>query len=101
MSADSNSNPLPPVQNNENRSRFEMIFDDGGSAFLSYRRTNDVLDLMHTEVPRSFEGRGVAGALARTALDYARDHQLAVIPTCGFVAAYIQRHPEYQTLIHR
>ena len=42
---------------------------------------------------------GVAGKLARAALEYAREHNLSVIPRCPFVAAYIRKHPEYQSLV--
>jgi len=50
-------------------------------------------------VPPALEGRGIAGKLARAALDYARERKLSVIPRCPFVAAYIRKHPEYQSLV--
>jgi uncharacterized protein len=54
---------------------------------------------LHTEVPKAIEGHGVAGKLARAALEYARDEGLGVIARCPFVAAYVRRHPEYQALL--
>ena len=44
-------------------------------------------------------GRGVGGELVRSALDYARSKDLKVVPACEYVAAYIERHPEYADLV--
>ena len=53
----------------------------------------------HTGVPFALEGRGIASRLARAALEYARAHELKVVPLCSFVAGYIQKHPEYKDLL--
>ena len=45
------------------------------------------------------EGRGIAGAITRHALDYSREQGWKVIPNCPYVAAWIKRHPEYQNLV--
>jgi predicted GNAT family acetyltransferase len=82
------------VVNNEGAHRFELVFDDG-VAFLVYERHGDRLVLVHTEVPKPFEGRGCGGMLVRAAVDYARVHHLRVVPVCPFARAYLQRHPEY------
>ena len=39
--------------------------------------------------------------LAKTALEYAREHRHQVIPACVFMKVYIRRHPEYKELIPR
>ena len=70
-----------------------------GVALLKYVPEGDVLDLVHTEVPKDVEGRGVGSALARAALDYARVQHLSVKPTCPFVRAFISKHAEYADLI--
>ena len=53
----------------------------------------------HTEVPVELEGKGIAGRIVRTALDYARAQKLKVMPLCPFTAGFIHRHPEYQDLV--
>ncbi len=84
---------------NEADHRFE--FREGDYvAVLEYRlRDGNRLVLTHTGVPPHLEGKGVAALLARTALDYAREHHMRVVPLCSFVQAYLQRHPEYADLI--
>lgn len=86
-----------PVENNATAHRFEAVVD-GGAAFLDYRRHGNVLVLVHTEVPPELEGRGIAGGLARAALQYAREQGLRVEPRCSFVVSYLERHPEYADL---
>jgi predicted GNAT family acetyltransferase len=87
------------VENNEPAKRFEAQVD-GNVAFLQYHYSKGSLVFTHTEVPPALEGQGLAGKLARTALEYAQSHQLTVIPLCPFVASYIRKHPEYQSLVH-
>ena len=87
------------VVNNEAEHRFEAKLG-GEVAFAEYRLVEHGIILPHTVVPEAFEGRGVASALAKTALGYARDHDLKVIPTCPFMSAYIQKHPEWHDIVH-
>ena len=86
------------VVNNEVAERFEVQLD-GSIALLQYRRLGERIVYIHTEVPDALAGRGIGGALARTSLEFARAQHLTVVPLCPFVRAYIQQHPEYQTLV--
>jgi predicted GNAT family acetyltransferase len=88
----------PTVSQNEAASQFEIRSDDG-VGFLEYSKQGDTLDLVRTEVPTPLEGRGHGSALARAALEYAREHHLKVIPTCRFIRAYMERHQEYDDLL--
>ena len=66
---------------------------------LDYRRDGEAMLFTHTGVPPALRGRGIAGKLTAAALDYARDHDLKIVPLCSYVAAYVERHPEYQSLV--
>ena len=82
------------VQHDVENSRFVVPLEDG-DAELVYDQVGDAaIDLKHTEVPRSAQGQGVADALVRAALEYARSNQLRVIPSCPYVKAWLNRHPE-------
>ncbi len=81
------------------RQRFETTID-GITAYLSYvQMTADVWNYNHTLVPPALGGRGLGTLLVRHALDYAAAHDKKVIPSCSFVAKYIERRPEYQSLM--
>ena len=81
-------------------SRF-AVHDAGHTAVLEYQRVGERVVMPHTVVPGPLEGRGIGSRLARTALDWARQENLRVVPLCPFVRAYIQRHPEYAALTTR
>jgi uncharacterized protein len=80
--------------------RFE-IERDGAVAFLEYTLAGTILELIHTEVPESMRGTGVAASLAESALQWAREHQVRVDVICPFVAEYLSQHPEYSDLVLR
>lgn len=86
------------VDNNEAERRFEVT-SGGVLGVLQYEQTGERLALTHTEVAPELEGRGIAGKLARAALEHAREQGLKVVPACSFVAAYIRRHREYEPLV--
>jgi predicted GNAT family acetyltransferase len=72
----------------------------GKTAYLTYRELDGrVLDLDHTFVPREHRGGGIASQLTARALDYARERGYKVVPSCPFVAAYVERHAEHRDLL--
>lgn len=89
---------MSKVTDNPAQSRFEMPVE-GKIAFVAYRRGDGVIFLNHAEVPMELEGRGIGSELARATLDHVRAEGLKVVPRCGFIAAFIRRHPEYQDLV--
>ncbi|PPK66408.1 GNAT family N-acetyltransferase [Actinokineospora auranticolor] len=83
------------------RHRFEATVDGRFAGYAEYIRSHTVVVYPHTEVDSSFEGHGVGGALARAALDDARERGLPVLATCPFIAAWMRRHPEYLELAYQ
>ncbi len=73
---------------------------DGHTAYVTYDRDKDCLDLTHTIVPRPIEGRGVAASLVKEALKYARENGLKIRPICSYTVAYFNRHPDEKDLLH-
>ena len=96
---DTNKEAIAIVDNPE-ETRFEADID-GHIAFVSYLRRDDTIFFTHTEVPQELEGRGIGSALARAVLDRARAEHWKVVARCPFIAKYVERHPEYQSLIRR
>lgn len=86
------------VINNLENQQFQAIVQEE-RAYLEYRWLKEDLALMHTYVPESLEGKGLASALAKFALEYAKEKNLQVIVYCPFVATYLKRHPEYNFLV--
>ena len=88
------------VSHDPARGRFELA-TDAGPALLAYVRQGNVIEIMHTEVPEASEGQGFGATLAEAALEFARREGARVIASCPFVAAFVQRHPDYADLIER
>ena len=86
------------VTDNAARSRFELAVE-GQIAFAAYTIEGDVITFTHTIVPPALEGQGVASRLIAHALGEAKARGLKVVPQCSFVAAYIQKHPEWAALL--
>ena len=86
------------VRDNPALARYEMDFD-GGTAFVTYRRAGNVVKLLHAEVPPALEGGGRGSALVRATLERLRAEGARVVPVCSFIVRYIERHPEYRTLL--
>lgn len=87
-----------PVHDNRLAQRFEM--DLGGkTAFIAYRRKDQILALVHIEVPPEFEGRGFGTQLTHDALELLRAEGAKVVPLCPFIRIYIARHAEFRDLL--
>lgn len=80
----------------EEARRFET---PDGRAFLQYRLValprassggatpaSAAMDMVHTYVPGSKRGRGLASRLCDAAFAHARRHGLRVIPTCSYIS---------------
>ena len=90
---------MPQVKDNPATGRFELA-SGGAVSFVEYERAGDGrIALLHTEVPEALSGQGVGSKLVRGTLDAVRAEGLKVVPRCEFVAAYIERHPEYRDLL--
>lgn len=90
-----------PVGHDPAAHRFALELPHG-PAFLKYHVDRDGrLSLDHTEVPEEGRHRGIAGRLAKAALDFARERRLEVVPRCPFVRAYLEDHPEERDLVAR
>lgn len=73
---------------------------EGLEAHLLYAPAGDrTLDFQSTFVPPELRGRLIGSRLVRHALDYARAGGYRVIPSCWFVGAVVERHPEYRGII--
>jgi uncharacterized protein len=88
-------------QRSVSSSRFELE-ENGETAYLEFEIDSaGWITLLHTEVPAALRGRGIAGLLAKTGLEYARDNKLKVDVLCPLVAHYLSKNPEFQPLVGR
>ncbi|MCZ8113422.1 GNAT family N-acetyltransferase [Silanimonas sp.] len=91
----------PDIVHRDVEARFEARLE-GHRGELRYVRREvegrSVMVIPSVVVDRAIEGRGVAGALTRAALEWARAEGLRVDPVCPYVDAWLRRHPEFAGL---
>lgn len=70
---------------NSRQNKFET---EDKEAYLVYELRNGgkVIDILHTFVPPSKRGLGLASHLCVSAFDHAQSHSLSVIPSCSYVS---------------
>ena len=87
------------VTNAPEAERYELSIDGKVVGFTVYTARPGLIAFIHTEIDEDLQGRGLADRLIRFALEDARARRLAVLPFCPFVKAFIERHPEFETLV--
>ena len=55
--------------------------------------------LEHTEVDNSLSGKGVGLQLVHTAVEYARTHQMKIVPLCPFAKSVFDKKPEFSDVL--
>ena len=87
------------IEHDTGTSRF-LVRLPSGTAFLAYRREGDtVIDFYSTYVPPPDRGRNIASRLVAAGLEFVRKEGLKVIPSCWYVAGWIDQHPEHRDLL--
>lgn len=81
------------ISNNEEQQQLEYRAGND-LATLTYKFYKKDIAFMHTNVPESLAGKGIASALAASAFEYAKKINKLVMVYCPFVAAYLKKHPE-------
>ncbi|XP_039117153.1 acetyltransferase At1g77540-like [Dioscorea cayenensis subsp. rotundata] len=98
--------PPPAIFWNEKEERFET---EDKQAFLQYHlrdvsvdnSTKTVMDMVHTFVPRSKRGMGLAAILCSAAFDHAQRHSMVVIPTCSYISdTFLPRFPAWKSIVY-
>ncbi|HEY8468132.1 MAG TPA: GNAT family N-acetyltransferase [Longimicrobiales bacterium] len=93
----------------DSRDEFTVIHDPAARQFrtgtrtetavLQYESAPGQITFLHTDVPEALRGKGVGQRLARAGLEHAKAEGLRVVVICPFVRSYVEKHPEYKTLV--
>jgi len=79
--------------------RYEVHVEGALAGYAQYQRGAGQIAFTHTVVEDAYGGRGLAGQLARKALDDARANGVSVLPFCPFFREWMKKHPEYTPLV--
>lgn len=87
-----------PLFINEEEHQYEFRIGKA-VAYVRYKKENNVLFLTHTVVPQQLSGKGIGSALVKQVLTRIKKENTTIVPQCSFIASYIERHPEWQSLL--
>lgn len=68
-------------------------------AIADYIHVKDKIIITHTIVPKELEGKGIGSLLIKQVLEDIKVRDLYVVPECEFVRAYIEKHPEWKSIV--
>lgn len=64
-------------------------------------KTANVIEANHTYVSEALRGQEVARKLVDELVSFARENELAILPTCSYVVALFQREDQYQDVVYK
>ncbi|MBO0693624.1 MAG: N-acetyltransferase [Acidimicrobiaceae bacterium] len=83
------------VVKDEGRRRYAILVDGKAAGVADYLEQGETVELPHTYVDPARRGQGLAGILIRHAVDDVVASGRKVIPTCPYVQAWLDSHPDY------
>jgi predicted GNAT family acetyltransferase len=85
---------------NGNEGRFYIQQDDELTGEVLFtKHNNHEIEIYHTEVAEKEQGHHVGEQLIEHAVDYARQNQLKITPSCTFAKAVFARNKSYQDVL--
>lgn len=92
--------PVPTLRDNPDRDRYELWSGDELVGVEGYERAADgTLTLLHTVVTEKFGRAGFARLLVSEVLDDIADRGGRIVPVCTYVQHFIERFPQYRSLV--
>lgn len=68
-------------------------------AEMVYTMAPNKMIIEHTEVDDSLSGKGVGKQLVHTAVEYARTHNIKIVPLCPFAKSVLDKMEEWQDVV--
>jgi len=77
------------VKHDKKHQTFYIKLEGKDKAILEYNVISPThLDYVHTEVPTSYRGKGIAAHLAKAAFDYAVEENMKMILSCSYLQKF-------------
>ncbi|CAA6817775.1 MAG: N-acetyltransferase [uncultured Sulfurovum sp.] len=83
---------------NQNENKYEFHIE-GFKPYIQYEQQGNVLHLTHTIVPKELGGRGIAKNLCIAVMEDVEAKGLKMKPACSYIVAFIEKNPQYESLL--
>ncbi len=87
------------VRKAQDQSRYELLDGAAIVGIADYVSDGDVVVFPHTVINPDRRGEGLGAVLVQAALDDVRPSGRTVVPTCWYVAQFIDTNPDYADLL--
>ena len=82
-----------PIIHNEEQGEFSYFEGEVKMGKLRYHYIkDDVIDVFTTKVDEAFQGKGIAGELYSAVIEFAKQNQLKIKPSCSYIDIKMQRN---------
>jgi uncharacterized protein len=87
------------IKHDKELQKFYFI-ESGKECYAKYMMDDSkTINILKVYVHPDLRNQGFAGKLAKAALDYAKENNLKVIPTCSYADYFIAGNKEYKNLL--
>ncbi len=87
------------IKHDKDQQKFYFIEDDKECYVKYLLDDSKTFNILKVYVHPDLRNQGYAAKLAKTALGYAKENNLKVIPTCSYAEYFIVRNKEYEELL--
>ena len=87
------------IRKDDQAQRYELRVDEAIASYADFDDDGERVVMPHTVTQPAFRGQGLAAQVVQFALDDIRASGRRVVPSCWFVAQFIDEHPEYRDLL--
>ena len=87
------------IEHDESKKKFFLLKDNTESHLLYRFTENGSIDIYSTYVPEGHRGQGIAKKLVDVAVEYAKEKEVKVKPTCSYVKDYFDKQPQLKSLV--
>jgi len=60
---------------------------------------NNKIDIEHTEVSSGNNGKGFGRKMIEKGIEFAREKNITIIPSCPFVKSFFNKNPEFKDVL--
>jgi len=87
------------IKHDNNLQKFYFV-ENGKECYVKYTMDDSkTFNILKVYVHPDLRNQGLAGKLAKVALDYAKENNLKVIPTCSYADYFVSKNKEYKELL--
>lgn len=79
-----------------------QVFDkENKIGFIDIVEKENLIDAPRTEVDKEYGGQGIAGKLVDELVQYARDENKKIIPTCPYIKDKFEKDEKYKDVYYK